>query len=205
MAVSSLKKESRVIPIMRGWGDWLRSDKGGALGYGGNVIARLMAGMQSTRCPKCGGDGEVLQDFPNGARHRVLCPRCEGAGRIDLRPRVARTGRDCPDCKTTPGRLSDGRTCLRCCGRGRIRGDSIHDKINPAHIPSTHIAETGDDLYLRVDAIVCSLPHLLQLVAWQEYWALGREQDKYRRIGVGRLKYISTLDDLHDAVEEGLA
>ena len=199
--------KSDVVDVMEGWGRWLRMPGGIAQGYGSNVIARLISGMPSTRCPTCGGEGTVLRDRPDGSRRRDVCPACEGSCRVNLKPASTKTSRACPHCKDIAGRSTGevaGKTCHHCRGSARIAGDSNAHKVNPAAIPSTR-GPRDDALYLRVDRVICNLPHLHQVVAWQEYIATGRQEDKLRRIGIGRSKYISTLSEIHGAVEEVLA
>lgn len=187
-----------IVEVMEGWGQWLRTPGGIELGYGGNVIARLISGMPSTRCPTCGGEGWAYKELPDKSRKRVICWTCEGACRVNLKPAVSKTSRACQHCKN--GEI-DGRTCHHCRGSGRIIGNSSAHKVNPAAIPSTR-GPKDDSLYLRVDRVVCHLPHLHQVVAWQEYIANGRQEDKCRRVGVGRKAYLSTLADIHAQVEE---
>lgn len=188
---------SDIVDVMEGWGQWLRTPGGIELGYGGNVIARLISGMPSTRCPTCGGEGAVLRDRPDGSRRRDVCPTCEGSCRVNLKPTSSKTSRQCPHCKA--GEIG-GKTCHHCRGSGRVAGNSSAHKVNPAAIPSTR-GPRDDSLYLRVDHVICHLPHLHQVIAWQEYIANGRQEDKLRRIGIGRKAYLSTLGEVHAAVE----
>ncbi len=205
---TKLQLKSGIIEIMEQWAKWLSGPSGQTMGYGTNVLERLIRGMPSTRCRTCDGEGMALRERSNGSRGYDLCPDCLGSGRINLKPTHAKTGRACPHCKDESGESKgeiDGRTCCHCRGSGRIAGESVHHKANPATIPGTAHFQRDDSLMYRVDRIVCGLPDLHKLVAWQEYLRIGRQQDKYQRIGVGPKKYLSVLAEVHDAVEEGIS
>jgi hypothetical protein len=207
---TKLQLKSNIIEIMEQWAKWLSGPSGQTMGYGTNVLERLIRGMPSTRCRTCDGEGEALRDRPNGSRGYDLCPDCQGSGRINLKPTTAKTGRACQHCRVKVGDgweskgEIEGRTCIHCRGSGRIMGESIHHKANPATIPSTAHYQRDDSLMYQVDRIICALPDLHKLVAWQEYLRIGRQHDKCLRVGIGREKYLSVLAEVHAAVEEGI-
>lgn len=205
MAASKLQLKSRIVEVLE---DWARWRAGGARSRNNNttVLARMMSGLPSTRCPECKGEGMVPRERPDGSRRYVICPECEGSCRIRLKPTKSNPERACPACQTSDGagrKIStgeiDGRTCHKCHGSARVRGESIHHKVNPALIPSTKHGSnpTEDALFIRVESAICALPELHQLVIFQEYCRIGRQEDKCDRIGIGRHKYLATLAEAH--------
>lgn len=82
---------AEVHGLLKEWARWLARDRRAArqtLGYGRNILARVMDGMPRTTCPTCRGGKRVplLVVGPYGRRIELVdCPNCAAQGWVSGR------------------------------------------------------------------------------------------------------------------------
>jgi RecJ-like exonuclease len=170
--------------LMDTWARWRLYRHTG--GFGKTVMASLLDGMPTTRCPVCSGKGKT--------RLYPICPTCSGQGKVQLKPsnpRVATTR--CHTCEL--GEIK-GKTCHVCHGSGKLF--KTRYIMNPAFIPSTR-QSVDDPTSEKIDLLVCKLSRsgkTLYVVIDSEFCRnRGETQEEAAiRLGIGYAAYRKRLE-----------
>lgn len=192
--------------------------RSGSAGRESSLTGKIMAGMKSTKCPTCKGEGKV----PGAKVGSTLawidpCPQCAGERHIrgDLSARRKVIVRRCSHCLDAQGRSRgevNGKTCHACKGSGKRV--LVFEQVNPASIRPTGPRGLGvfsdDPLSEQIDNIISGWSRRRHLriyatVILSEHCDNGRQQDKAAKLKISQGWFARLLSQAYTMLGNQLA